>query len=229
MAFRPLLYLERHPPELVAVKVNERCENHRSVHDTRVGGMRFQNEVTCLRATTDTACARLCDRRAESFLDKNTYSKTSSDACYVTVELWHQRVVLAIVGIRSMPKNLKSILISSEMRFRREANQPGDTIRANGTSQKWTRPGIQPDPGGITRECPLLEGGIRPNVVSRVRNGTLRSRSSRRAECGSMTLALSAPAHEKRSQPLHTRNLCFGVWMFPVSKQVYVSGFGYFP
>ena len=47
-------------------------------------------------------------------------------------------------------------------------NHPGDNIRANGTSQKWTRPGMPPDSGGILRGCPLLGGAICPNVVSRV-------------------------------------------------------------
>jgi len=46
--------------------------------------------------------------------------------------------------------------------------RPGDNIRANGTSQKCTRPGIPPDAGGILRGCPLLGGAICPNVVSRV-------------------------------------------------------------
>ena len=45
---------------------------------------------------------------------------------------------------------------------------PGDNIRANETSQKWTRPGMPPDSGGITRGCPLLGGAVCPNVVSRV-------------------------------------------------------------
>ena len=45
---------------------------------------------------------------------------------------------------------------------------PGDNIRANGTSQKWTRPEMPPDSGGIMRVCLLLGGVICPNVVSRV-------------------------------------------------------------
>jgi len=40
-------------------------------------------------------------------------------------------------------------------------------MRANGTSQSWTRPGTPPDAGGILRGCPLLGGSICPNVVSR--------------------------------------------------------------
>ena len=47
-------------------------------------------------------------------------------------------------------------------------NHPGDNIRENGTSQKWTRPGMPPDAGGILRGCPLLGGAICPNVVSGV-------------------------------------------------------------
>ena len=39
---------------------------------------------------------------------------------------------------------------------------------ANGTSQKWTRPGMLPGSGGILRGCPLLGGDFYPNVVSRV-------------------------------------------------------------
>jgi len=53
--------------------------------------------------------------------------------------------------------------------------QPGPTLettlgqfRANGTSQKWTRPGMPPDSGGMLRGCPLLGGSIRPNFYSRV-------------------------------------------------------------
>jgi len=45
---------------------------------------------------------------------------------------------------------------------------PGDNIRANGTSQKWTRPGMPTDAGGILRGCPLLGSAICPNAVSRV-------------------------------------------------------------
>jgi len=47
-------------------------------------------------------------------------------------------------------------------------HHPGDNIRANGTSQKWTRPGMPPDSGGILRGYPLLGGVICPNVVSSV-------------------------------------------------------------
>ena len=46
--------------------------------------------------------------------------------------------------------------------------RPGDNIRANGTSQTWTRPGMPHDAGGILRGYPLLGGAICPNVVSRV-------------------------------------------------------------
>ena len=54
-------------------------------------------------------------------------------------------------------------------------NHPGDNIRAaNGTSQKWMRPGMPPDSGGILRGCPLLGGAICPNVVSRVDRGAQR-------------------------------------------------------
>ena len=45
---------------------------------------------------------------------------------------------------------------------------PGGNIRANDTSQMWTRPGMPSDSGGIVRGCPLLGGAICPNVVSRV-------------------------------------------------------------
>jgi len=45
---------------------------------------------------------------------------------------------------------------------------PGDNIRANGTYQKWTRPGMPPDSGGILRGGPLLGGAVCPNAVSRV-------------------------------------------------------------
>ena len=31
---------------------------------------------------------------------------------------------------------------------------PEENIRANGSSQKWTRPGMPPDSGGILRGCP---------------------------------------------------------------------------
>ena len=48
------------------------------------------------------------------------------------------------------------------------AIHPGDNIRANGPSQKWTRPGMPTDSGGILRGCPLLGGAVCPNVVSRV-------------------------------------------------------------
>ena len=47
-------------------------------------------------------------------------------------------------------------------------NHPRDNIRANGTSQEWTRPGMPPGSGGILRGFSLLGGVICPNVVSRV-------------------------------------------------------------
>ena len=37
---------------------------------------------------------------------------------------------------------------------------PGDNTRANATSQKWLRPGMPPDLGGVLRGCPLLGGAI---------------------------------------------------------------------
>ena len=43
---------------------------------------------------------------------------------------------------------------------------PGDSIEANGTSQKWTCPGMPPDSGGILRGCPLLGGAICPDGIS---------------------------------------------------------------
>jgi len=43
-------------------------------------------------------------------------------------------------------------------------SHPGGNIRANDTSQTWTRPGMPPGAGGILRGCPLLGGAICPNV-----------------------------------------------------------------
>ena len=48
------------------------------------------------------------------------------------------------------------------------SSHPGDNMRANGTSSKWSRPGMSPVSGGIVRGCPLLGGTICPNVVFRV-------------------------------------------------------------
>ena len=45
---------------------------------------------------------------------------------------------------------------------------PGDNIRANGTSQKRTHPGMPPDSGGIRRGCPPFGGAICPDVIYRV-------------------------------------------------------------
>ena len=69
----------------------------------------------------------------------------------------------------SPPKNPRAL---------RSTHHPGDNIRANGTSQKWTRPGMPPDSGGILRGCPPLGGAICHNVVSRV-DGFGSRRSSR--------------------------------------------------
>jgi hypothetical protein len=55
-----------------------------------------------------------------------------------------------------------------------DGSRPGDNIRANGTSQKWSYPGMPPDSGGIPRGCPLVGGTICPNVVSRVAKNVLR-------------------------------------------------------
>ena len=55
-------------------------------------------------------------------------------------------------------------------------HHPGDNIRANGTSQKWTRPGMPPDSGGILRRCPLLGGAICPHVVPRADLARCRAR-----------------------------------------------------
>ena len=40
-----------------------------------------------------------------------------------------------------------------------------DNMSANGISQKWSRPGMPPDSGGILWGCPLLGGAICPHVV----------------------------------------------------------------
>ena len=74
---------------------------------------------------------------------------------------------LALTGLLCS-KSLDALRTCAPSGFYLSHSHPGDNIRANGTFQKWTHPGMPPDSGGILRGCPLLGGAMCPNGVSRV-------------------------------------------------------------
>ena len=60
--------------------------------------------------------------------------------------------------------------IFAQHRYVRKHEATLGTMRANDTSQKWSRPGMPPGSGGILRVCPLLGVASCPYAVSNVRS-----------------------------------------------------------